>query len=72
MAGTEGLSFRTGKQWAEDCQKWRGHLLTGVYAHWCSDWDALPVDGHMREWNCCHCFRGQGANRPASLEDQPR
>jgi hypothetical protein len=38
--------------WKEDCLKWRGLLLTGKYAHWCDEWDGLPVDETCPEWPC--------------------
>jgi hypothetical protein len=45
------------QQWIEDCMKWRGHVLTGERAHWCYDWDGLPVDETCgEEFSCCHCF----------------
>lgn len=38
--------------WDADCMKWRGHLLRGKHAHWCWDWDLLPVDETCPEWPC--------------------
>lgn len=38
--------------WQEDCLKWRGRILNGVYAHWCFDWDELPIDETCDEWPC--------------------
>ncbi len=43
------------KEWIEDCLKWRGVVLTGEHAHWCFDWDGLPVDETCDEWPC-DCF----------------
>lgn len=45
-------------EWVEDCLKWRGHVLTGKKAHWCSDWDDLPMDETCLEYKkgTCHCF----------------
>lgn len=44
-------------QWQEDCLKWRGRILYGEKAHWCADWDGLPVDETTpEELDCCHCF----------------
>jgi hypothetical protein len=43
--------------WRADCLRWRGRVLTGLYAHWCDDWDGLPIDESSREWPCA-CFRG--------------
>ncbi len=36
--------------------KWRGRVLTGRFAHWCADWDELPVDETTPEWESCRCF----------------
>ena len=46
---------RDSRQWADDCQRWRGEMLTGVLSHWCWDWDGLPVDETMPEIECCTC-----------------
>jgi zona occludens toxin (predicted ATPase) len=43
-------------QWAEDCERWRGEVLTGKYSHWCHDWDFLPVDETTREFTACSCW----------------
>lgn len=33
--------------------------LTGVYAHYCYDWDELPIDETCPEFACCTCeFEG--------------
>jgi len=42
--------------WEEDCLKWRGKVLTGDFAHWCNDWDMLPVDETTPEWESCTCW----------------
>ena len=39
-------------QWVEDCKRWRGHVLTGKYGHWCPEWDDLPIDETCPEWPC--------------------
>jgi hypothetical protein len=47
----------TNPAWIEDCMKWRRRVLTGKFAHWCFDWDFLPVDETTtNEWPCCTCF----------------
>lgn len=38
--------------WQEDCLKYRGKVLTGDYAHWCPEWDDLPIDETSFEWPC--------------------
>ena len=42
--------------WQDDCLRWRGRLLTGTYAHYCYDWDMLPVDESTPEYQGCTCF----------------
>ena len=39
-------------EWEADCLKWRGKILTGKHAHWCMDWDDLPIDETCSEWPC--------------------
>ena len=41
--------------WIEDCMRWRGRVLTGKHAHWCHDWDCLPIDETTDEFPCA-CF----------------
>jgi hypothetical protein len=38
--------------WEEDCLEWRGSVLTGKHAHWCPEWDDLPIDETCAEWPC--------------------
>lgn len=39
--------------WAADCLKWRGKVLTGAHRHYCREWDGLPVDETCtNEWPC--------------------
>lgn len=41
------------EEWRRDCLRWRGRVLTGKYAHWCFEWDELPVDETCtNEWPC--------------------
>lgn len=44
------------QDWIEDCQRWRGRLLTGKLGHWCYDWDGLPVDETCDEFAACMCW----------------
>lgn len=39
-------------EWIQDCLEWRGRVLVGRQAHWCGDWDDLPVDETCPEWPC--------------------
>lgn len=50
-------------EWAAECIKWRGRVLTGKKAHACFDWDGLPVDETTPEIDLCHCtFASEAAN----------
>lgn len=42
--------------WGEDCEREYGRRLTGDYAHWCPEWDDLPIDETCREFFACSCF----------------
>lgn len=42
--------------WCEDCYRYVGHVLNGEYAHWCMEWDGLPVDETMHEFVHCLCW----------------
>lgn len=44
------------KDWIEDCIRYWGYELTGLRAHWCHDWDGLPIDETRVEIDCCACF----------------
>ena len=43
-------------EWIEDCEKYWGRTLDGPNAHWCHDWDCLPVDDTLQEAKCCVCL----------------
>lgn len=42
-------------QFEQDCMHWRGRLLTGKEAHYCHDWDGLPMDETCEEYSSCGC-----------------
>jgi hypothetical protein len=46
--------FAPSPEWIEDCLFWRGEVLLGRQAHWCFEYDGLPVDETCPEWPC-HC-----------------
>lgn len=50
---TESQDDRDKAEWEADCKRWRGKVLTGFYAHWCCEWDGLPIDETCIEWPCC-------------------
>jgi hypothetical protein len=47
--------------WITDCTRERHKVLTGQFAHWCPDWDYLPVDETTPEWECCTCYPKESA-----------
>lgn len=47
--------FGVSKHWIEDCRKWWGCVLTGGDAHWCGDFDDLPIDNTCGEYEYCTC-----------------
>lgn len=50
------------KDWIEDCLEVCGKVLTGGKAHWCPDWDFLPIDETCPEIDGCVCYSGQSKN----------
>jgi hypothetical protein len=43
--------------WVEDCLLFWGRILTGKRAHWCWEFDGLPVDETCHPHiDCCTCF----------------
>ena len=47
-----GIPVTVKDEWEEDCIRYRGRLLNGKNAHYCFDWDFLPIDETCREWPC--------------------
>jgi len=43
-------------EWIEECMRFHGRVLVGKYAHWCYDWDELPIDETCEEFKCCNCY----------------
>lgn len=41
--------------WETDCIEWRGKVLRGPDAHWCDEWDGLPVTAFTPEYSACTC-----------------
>ncbi len=49
----ERLVAQYGKDsWKAESFRWRGRILEGEAAHWCADWDYLPIDEICPEWPC--------------------
>jgi len=51
--------------WVADSYRWRGTPLLGEHAHWCDEWDGLPIDETSIEWPC-QCCVGEPFRRPAA------
>lgn len=49
-------SIQPSQEFIEDCLRYRGKILTGAKAHFCWDWDGLPVDETTPEFECCTCY----------------
>lgn len=43
------------QQWADECIEFYGRILNGKKAHWCNDFDGLPIDETCYEMNHCLC-----------------
>ena len=43
------------EEWIEDCMHHHGIVLTGKYAHWCPEFDYLPIDETLIEFEYCLC-----------------
>lgn len=73
MSGAEEVRgvVELSPEWAAECIRWRGRVLTGRFAHWCHDWDLLPVDETTpNEFDCCHCYgEDQRLAQPAAGGD---
>lgn len=52
--------MKPSQDWIDDCMKFRGRVLTGNKAHWCYEWDGLPVDDTCVEFECCTCYKKDG------------
>lgn len=44
------------QDWIDDCMKTYGEVLTGTKAHWCPEWDFLPIDETSPEMEACSCY----------------
>jgi len=53
---TRTADHRASVGWRAECLHWRGVVLVGRFAHYCFDFDGLPVDETCEEFDCCRCF----------------
>lgn len=58
--------------WEMDCSHHWGRTLTGEKAHYCQDWDGLPLDETCDAvWPSCHCYE-DAASEALKKESQAR
>jgi hypothetical protein len=50
---------KVSQDWIDDCMHFYGEVLYGKNAHWCADWDDLPIDESCDEMKYCTCFNEQ-------------
>lgn len=62
------MRFKPESEWNDDCMKHHGRTLIGKKAHWCWDWDCMPIDETTPEIDGCACEIGMG--RPKHLTEQ--
>lgn len=55
-APAQGQEVDASNEWIEDSKKYHGKVLTGKFAHWCLEWDDLPIDETCPEFKVCLCF----------------
>jgi hypothetical protein len=44
-------------EFEKECHRYHGKNLTGNYAHYCPDWDYLPIDSTCEEFRHCTCTK---------------
>lgn len=42
--------------WNVVCMRYRGRVLRGRLAHYCDDWDGLPIEEGDEEMQSCTCI----------------
>ena len=42
-------------EFESECIRYYRKVLTGKAAHFCLDWDDLPIDETCPEYECCTC-----------------
>lgn len=52
-------------EWEQDCLRYGDRVLTGKYQHWCPDWDGLPIDDTVSEFDCCTCPKEEPSKCPS-------
>ena len=51
------MSAPWSQEWFDECQKYYGKVLSGVYSHWCPAAHDMPVDETDRNhFGFCSCF----------------
>ena len=45
------------EDWEADCLREWGRVLRGGHRHWCPEWDDLPIDDTLPEYQSCICYK---------------
>ncbi len=61
MSKTVSVPLDDMPEWEIDCMNYYGKVLEGEYAHWCNEYDGLPIDETCIEFQNCLCFEWEGA-----------
>lgn len=51
------------QEWIDDCLRFHGIVLDGDFVHWCSEWDDLPIDETLPEFEFCICYTQEEKNK---------
>lgn len=57
---TQRLSAQ--QEFERESMRFHGRYLKGRYAHWCEDWDELPIDETCMEFCACTCYSGSSVD----------
>lgn len=52
----QGVEVALNPEWIADSMKYYGKILKGKFAHWCLEWDDLPIDETCPEFKVCLCY----------------
>ncbi len=56
MTGTDINGIPWDAPWDVVCMRYRGRVLHGKHAHYCDDWDGLPIEEGDKEMESCTCL----------------
>lgn len=56
MSESEDNAAWNAKRFDQQCLLEYGRTLHGGHAHYCNEWDGLPIDDTMPEFDACTCY----------------